>query len=142
MAFALKALCLVALAAVFCQSSEAFLPGRCSCVDTIPFVPRNLMAEFSVIPPQSLCTKTNIIAKLTDGKRTCLDPESKQGKVLQQCWARCSIERSLSDPDEIAPPLLQIQMSNLQPSQRQHCHFSTSPWGLRICDYFQGAQGE
>ncbi|XP_036413706.1 growth-regulated alpha protein-like [Colossoma macropomum] len=95
MAFLPRALCLVLVAVVCIQLSNAtVIPVRCECLSTSsrPY-PLKLIKEFSITPPHSHCKDTEIILTLHNpdtGKidMRCLSPDLHQAKKLEMCWNR------------------------------------------------------
>ncbi|XP_017565543.1 chemokine (C-X-C motif) ligand 18b [Pygocentrus nattereri] len=97
MAFPPKALCLVLVAVVCIQLSNAtVIPVRCECLrtSTRPYSWR-IIKEFSITPPHSHCKDTEIILTLhsvnpNTGKndQRCLSPDLHQAKKLETCWNR------------------------------------------------------
>ncbi|KAL7845713.1 hypothetical protein AOLI_G00239050 [Acnodon oligacanthus] len=97
MAFALRALCLVLVAVVYIQLSNAMeIPVRCECLSTStkPYSWK-IIKEFSITPPHSHCKDTEIILTLITvnpetGKnyKRCLSPDLHQAKKLEVCWNR------------------------------------------------------
>ncbi|KAL7889994.1 hypothetical protein AOLI_G00022520 [Acnodon oligacanthus] len=60
---------------------------KCECVKETGFVPWKRITDFEIKTADVLCNKVQIIIKLGH-KLSCLDPDSKQGKKLRNCWTR------------------------------------------------------
>ncbi|XP_036413705.1 C-X-C motif chemokine 10-like [Colossoma macropomum] len=101
MAFSPRALCLVLVAVVCIQLSNAtVIPVRCECLSTSsrPY-PLKLIKEFSITPPHSHCKDTEIILTLhtvnpdtAKNNKRCLSPDLQQAKKLEACWNRINTD--------------------------------------------------
>ncbi|XP_048864415.1 chemokine (C-X-C motif) ligand 18a, duplicate 1 [Brienomyrus brachyistius] len=64
------------------------VPTRlCQCPKIKEFVPWKSFTHFQVTPKSSFCGKVEIVLTQRNGK-VCLNPLSKQGQKILQCWAK------------------------------------------------------
>ncbi|XP_072565739.1 chemokine (C-X-C motif) ligand 18a, duplicate 1 isoform X1 [Paramormyrops kingsleyae] len=57
----------------------------CECPQTRETVPWKSITDFQVIPKSSFCSRVEIVVTQGNAK-VCLNPESKQGQKIQECW--------------------------------------------------------
>ncbi|XP_028737756.2 C-X-C motif chemokine 11 [Peromyscus leucopus] len=84
----------IALAVIICatavQGFSMFKRGRCLCIDHRARAVKLADIEtVSVIYPSNSCDKVEVIITLKGHKRqTCLDPKSKQARLIRQAIER------------------------------------------------------
>ncbi|XP_068948197.1 C-X-C motif chemokine 9 [Petaurus breviceps papuanus] len=61
--------------------------GRCSCINVSEAkIQRKTIEKLEKFPPDSSCSRTEIIATMKDGKKKCLDPDSPYVNILVKKW--------------------------------------------------------
>ncbi|XP_041124364.1 chemokine (C-X-C motif) ligand 18a, duplicate 1 [Polyodon spathula] len=68
------------------MANATSIRDRCECVNTIDFVPYRKITFFAITEKSSFCKNTEIILHQRNNKEVCLNPDSKQGQGLQECW--------------------------------------------------------
>ncbi|XP_064173278.1 C-X-C motif chemokine 3-like [Anguilla rostrata] len=76
------------------------LRARCECVDQVDRVGLRRIVEIAVQEPNAFCSKTEIILTLKQNVEVCLNPDSEQGRNIQECWRSHDM-----DPAKIKPCL-------------------------------------
>ncbi|XP_065152634.1 chemokine (C-X-C motif) ligand 18a, duplicate 1 [Paramisgurnus dabryanus] len=76
----------------FCSNTDKVTAAisnreKCQCVEETNSVRWRKVTDFTIIQKDSFCNKIQIILQLSN-KQSCLNPDSKPGKRLQQCWRR------------------------------------------------------
>uniref|UniRef100_A0A8C9TVV1 Chemokine (C-X-C motif) ligand 18a, duplicate 1 n=1 Tax=Scleropages formosus TaxID=113540 RepID=A0A8C9TVV1_SCLFO len=56
---------------------------RCECLETVDKLTWRQITDFQVTPRSELCNSVQIT-----NQKVCLNPESRQGKKIQNCWNR------------------------------------------------------
>uniref|UniRef100_A0A3P9N5R2 C-X-C motif chemokine n=1 Tax=Poecilia reticulata TaxID=8081 RepID=A0A3P9N5R2_POERE len=68
--------CIVLLACIAVCSSASIM--RCQCINTVPAVRRNRIADVRVHQPGPSCSKQEVIVILKDKTKLCLDLDGRQ----------------------------------------------------------------
>ncbi|XP_018580523.1 chemokine (C-X-C motif) ligand 18a, duplicate 1 isoform X1 [Scleropages formosus] len=61
---------------------------RCECLETVDKLTWRQITDFQVTPRSELCNSVQIVVHLKTNQKVCLNPESRQGKKIQNCWNR------------------------------------------------------
>ncbi|XP_060781921.1 chemokine (C-X-C motif) ligand 18a, duplicate 1 isoform X2 [Neoarius graeffei] len=69
------------------MTAGVYIREKCMCIQESYPIPWKNMTDFKVIDSGPHCKKVQIIISM-GSKDTCLAPNSKQGKKMQQCWKR------------------------------------------------------
>ncbi|XP_036619694.1 C-X-C motif chemokine 9 [Trichosurus vulpecula] len=71
---------------------QAFLiskTGRCSCINVSEAkIQRRAIQNLEEIPPDSWCSRPEIIVTMKNGNKKCLDPDSPHVKMLVKMWKK------------------------------------------------------
>ncbi|XP_078386871.1 uncharacterized protein LOC144668580 [Cetorhinus maximus] len=89
----IQATTLLALAFVcaYFPAEATTTPPRCLCFETVKMVPFRYVEDFLIIPKEGHCPSIQIILTINMGNsevEVCLNPNSKQGRMLVGCWER------------------------------------------------------
>lgn len=92
---------------------------RCYCINTSTKIMKiNSLKSLEKYPPTSFCNKTEIIAIMKNGAKTCLNPNSAKVKSLLRAWKRKSILKNKQMKGKIFAKNRKAQ--KLQKSQQPH----------------------
>ncbi|XP_050982413.1 chemokine (C-X-C motif) ligand 18a, duplicate 1 [Labeo rohita] len=69
------------------RAAATTLREKCECIEETDSVQWRKIKDYRIIQKNPLCNKVQIILQLS-GKQSCLNPNSNQGKNLQDCWRR------------------------------------------------------
>ncbi|XP_064173279.1 growth-regulated alpha protein-like [Anguilla rostrata] len=66
--------------------ADGDMRGRCVCPNKVDAVHPKRVADITVLQKDAFCGETQIILTLKQNGEVCLNPDSEQGRNIQECW--------------------------------------------------------